>query len=152
MSIIPDPPASPLLKKEKPPSLRVGQLLLIDTKVLPARRASLRQLCEFYQSLLGLNYTGEVLTPDQHPAWRFTFEQRAILLQPPNPLTGGSPEPAEEPVRELELTVLHFPTALQILTARGIPYILERSTTFTRCAFIRDPAANWLALHESRPL
>lgn len=137
------------LKAKSMMTIKLKELVLVDTRNLPARNATLASLKTFYEDLLGLTYTGETLSG----GWRFRLDERAIVLIPANRNPNETqPEPSIDPMRQLVVVAQQFKLTREILQRKAIPHIVQNDECGLHTAFIQDPAGNWVTIMESRPL
>jgi hypothetical protein len=117
------------------------KLITIDHATLPARAGLEIQLDDFYVGLLGF----ERALPQESIIYHAeNFDLIFDVLEPPV---------ERDTLRALGIEMLSLPETEQKLIAREIQYTRQKSLQpGHECLLLLDPAGNWLALSEVRPI
>jgi len=142
------PPSLPPLKPQAQPLVAINSMLAVNDVHLPAADVPRGLFRQFYESTLGLKFVPPAPPEPSAPATtapadetiQFLHHRRRIILS----RTTAPPGHAAFVVKD-------FSDVLLRLRSRTIPYeLFHIDNGLTRMALLRDPAANWVHLVETR--
>ena len=126
------------------PAAPAEQVVAVETVLLAAGDVPRGVLRSFYERVVGLRPAAspEETIDGAEMDLRFKHRKRELLLS----------RQRKEPGR-VRLLVRNLSDAMARLKTRGVGYeVLHSDAGMMRTLVVRDPAGNWIELHETRPL